>query len=354
MPRPATQPIVLNGSHGEGGGALLRTALVMSAMSQQPLRVHAVRGATRKPGLNPEDLAFLRTLATSCVAKVDGDELGAMAVTFEPTRAPRALETDVDIHAFQSGKSPGNSLVLAQALLPVLARAGAYSRLRLFGETHNNNTLTFDAFERSTLAAHRAQGLYAFPTIISAGFGYAGRGETLLEIEPSALEPIHWPERRAIVSAGAVVTTVEQSSGFVSDALSGCLKHLQESGLGDQVDHIPLAGPEPGLSVTFFANFERGSGSSSSVMQRGGQAAATVKRAWEPFAEWLATDATTDPFLADQILPLAALAEGKTTYTTPLVTRRLLTMAWVVKQFFPIHLTIKGREGAPGTITIER
>ena len=79
-----------------------------------------------------------------------------------------------------------------------------------------------------------------------------------------------------------------------------------------------------------------------------------VDQAVRNFDEWFSTEATVDLFLADQLLPIAALAEGRTVYTTPKVTRRLVTMAWVIKQFMPVHITIKGGEGYPGTVTVER
>ncbi|MCH7945038.1 MAG: hypothetical protein IIC73_03365, partial [Armatimonadetes bacterium] len=47
-------PVVLNGAHGEGGGALLRTAVAMASLTQQPLRLHNVRGSLRKPGVTSE------------------------------------------------------------------------------------------------------------------------------------------------------------------------------------------------------------------------------------------------------------------------------------------------------------
>ena len=34
------------------------------------------------------------------------------------------------------------------------------------------------------------------------------------------------------------------------------------------------------------------------------------------------------------------------------LTQRFLSMVWVIKQFVPIHITVKGQEGNPGTVTI--
>lgn len=350
----AESPVTLNGSFGEGGGALLRTALCMSALTQKPLHIHSIRGATRKPGLSPEDFGVLQTLIKCTNAQTENAEIGTEALEFTPKTLPRRIHFAHDIPRSGTGRSPGNTLVIAQTVAPILARTGAISSLTLHGETHNNNTLTFDAFELSTQPAHAAQGIGLFSSIHQAGFGYAGRGQIHIEIEPSALDPIHWPRRGSVISAGARITACDVPSQLVSDAVSASIKLLTEAGFGDQVDQIELAGPEPGLSITFWIKFEHGFGSASACWHRGGKATETVSRAWEQFTHFTDTTATVDPFLADQLLLPACLAEGPSTFTTSNITRRFKTMAWVIKQFTPIAITIKGTEGSPGTITISK
>lgn len=352
--RPATQTVVLNGAHAEGGSALFRTALLCSALTQQAVRIHHVRGATRKPGLTAEDLCVVEILRTSTRAKISGDELGSEEILFEPKNAPRPVRLDYDIHQVQAGKVPGSLVVAAQSVLPLLARTGAICTLTLEGETHNNNVLGYDAFERSTLAAHRRQGIYAYPSLQSTGFGFAGHGKLHLEIEPSALEPIAWDRRGSLLNYGVVITSTDAPNPTVREAVATAAQLLQSLGNAPEIDDHEVSGKEAGFSVTFFAEYECGFGSGSAVWQKGTSGAATANRAWESFQEWHQTDATVDAYLADQLLFAACMTPGRTVYTTPNVTRRLSTVAYVIKQFMPIPITIKGRESTPGTIIVER
>jgi RNA 3'-terminal phosphate cyclase (ATP) len=352
--RTTEDPIVLNGSHGEGGGALFRTALSMSALTQKPLIIDSIRGATRKPGISAEDLPVLHALIKACNAQVEGAELGSKKLEFTPKFLPRSIQFSHDISRSGSGRSPGNTLVVAQTLAPILARTGAYSSIELYGETHNNNTLTFDAFELTTVPAHAAQGIGIFPVIHQAGFSYACRGHILVEIEPSAINPLNWAQRGGVVAAGARITACDVHSQVIADATSKAIKLLQDAGYGDQVDQIEISGPEPGLSVTFWIKFEHGAGSASACWSRGSQISDTIERAWGEFIAFTQTTATVDPYLSDQLLLPACLADGTTTYTTSNITRRLKTIAWAIKEFVPIAITIKGIEGSPGTITIQR
>lgn len=352
--RPPAQTVVLNGAHGEGGSALFRTALLASSLTQQPVKIHHIRGATRKPGVTAEDLTTLEILRTATNAIVDGDNLGSEEITYEPRRAPKPVNMEVDIHSAQAGKVPGNLCVVLQAVLPILARTGAYSTLTLHGETHNNNTLCFDSLEQTVLPAHQHQGLYAFPSLVETGFGYAGHGQVNIEVEPSVFQPINWDKRGGLKRYGAVITATDAPNPTVRETLATCTQLLQSLGNAPDIADHEVHGKESGIGVTFFAEYENGYGSSAAVWHKGTSGAGTVERAWQPFKHWLDSESTTDPYLADQLLLTAAMTEGRTTYTTPTVTRRLTTMAYVIKQFMPIHITIKGRENTPGTIIVER
>jgi len=352
--RQSLEPMVLNGAHGEGGGALFRTAIGMSALTSHPVRIHSIRGAMRKVGLNSEDLTFLHALSTSSAAEVTGDELDSREIAFHPTRQVRPITQKLDIQSHEKGSVPGNAITVAEALLPILARSGGYSNLTIVGETHNNNTLTFDTFERVTLAAHRRQGLYAFPNLITAGYGYAARGEIAMEVEPSALEPIVLANRGSLRAARAVVAGSEVPQAMVEDVANQITHRGHSLGIDIEAEAILSRGRGPGVSVTIWAEFEAGIGSASATMQRGMNLANTLERAWEGFQAWYQTDATVDAFLADQLLVPAALADGRSVWRTPIITRRLQTMAYVIKQFLPIKITILGREGEAGTVTVER
>jgi RNA 3'-terminal phosphate cyclase (ATP) len=347
-------PLVVNGAHGEGGGALFRTALAMSALTQRPTKLHSIRGAMRKPGLNAEDLTFLSALAVSCHADVSGDEVGSNEVTFSPKRHPRALNQRFDISSHEQGSVPGSSLIVLGSLLPVLARAGSTSRVTVLGETFNNNTVSYDPFERATLAVLRSLGLYAFPTLTVAGFGFGGRGEVTLEVEPSALQPLNWDKRGGLVACRGVVSIADLPGEIADRGIDRLHEVCASHGLNGEFEVVPVRSKSPGVFVTVWAEFEKGAGCGSALGQKGVRMEQVVDSAFRGFLEWYSSEATLDAYLADQVLLASALAEGRSEFTTPRVTRRLVTMAWVIKQFMPCHLTIHGQEGYPGQIVIER
>ncbi|HFA59252.1 MAG TPA: hypothetical protein ENJ83_01040, partial [Rhodospirillales bacterium] len=81
--------LTIDGSEGEGGGQVLRSALTLAALTGTPFRLVNVRARRPRPGLAAQHLAALRAAAAVCDAEVEGAALGSLEVRFAP-RAPRA------------------------------------------------------------------------------------------------------------------------------------------------------------------------------------------------------------------------------------------------------------------------
>src|SRR3990167_7837570 len=101
----------IDGSHGEGGGQLLRTACVLSAITGDPVRLHNIRARRAPPGLAPQHLTAVKAVAALCDAQVEGLELRSTELIFRPGRL-RGGEFRFDV-----GTAGSVTLVL-QALLP--------------------------------------------------------------------------------------------------------------------------------------------------------------------------------------------------------------------------------------------
>lgn len=346
--------IQLDGSHGEGGGALVRTALAMAALTQQAVKIDHVRAGTNHPGVDVEDLTLIKALAKSCGAETIGSELGSNSVSFLPTKRCSGLKNGLDLDPKLLASRVPNANVLLNALLPVLARAGAYSHISLGGETYGSHSLCYDYFANVTLGAQRRLGLYAFPEQITAGFGREGGGEVTLEVEPSHLQAVNWSKRGEMVAARAVVSVGELPMTIAHRGLA----HLTNLGINAklpfEIDIIGVDSRKPGVCVTAWVEYENGIGGATAMGAKGVRIEAVAQAAFEDTFEWVRSGTSVDPYLADQILPTAIFAEGETTFTVSRLTKRFLTIVWVIKQFLPIHVTVKGTEGEAGEISIRR
>lgn len=343
--------VVLDGSYGEGGGNLVRTALSMAAMTQQSVRITRVRGATAYPGIDIEDFLLAEALAQVCKAETPGLELGSNTLTFHPTIRPKAFKGV--LHSGETGRNP-NALVLQSTLAPILARSGALSSIQAYGETYASNSLTYDYFARVALPALAAMDIYGYPELLRAGFGREFEGEVSLEIEPSAIKGLKWEDRGRLKECRCVIVTSNLPPS-VAERGESHLKRLSTSaGVPIAIDHVDAPAAQSGAFVTCSALYQNGAGGSTAMGTKGLRMEHLVQNAFESLLRWMATDATVDPYLADQLLLPACFAEEPSVFKTPRLTKRFLTGVWVVKQFLPIHLTVKGKEDGPGIVTVRR
>jgi len=346
--------IVLDGSHGEGGGTLIRTALAMAALTQQPVRIEQVRGGTNHPGIDIEDQTLIRALAKSCAAETSGTDFGSSSVSFLPSRKCSGVKDSLDPNVDSQSNRVPNANVLLNALLPVMARSGVYSQASLSGETYGTHSLCYDYFANVTLAAQKKFGLYAFSDQLTAGFGREGGGEVAIEVEPSALNAVDWSKRGELVAARGVVAIAELPMTVAHRGLA----HLTNLGINAKlpldIEIVGVDARRPGVCITVWLEYENGIGGATAMGAKGIRIEAVAQAAFEDTLEWVRSETSMDAYLADQILPTAIFAEGETTFTVSRLTKRLLTMIWVVKQFLPIHITVKGSEGEPGEIKVRR
>lgn len=136
--------IQIDGSHGEGGGLIVRSSLSLSIVTGRPVIIERVRAGREKPGLKQQHLTAVRAAQQICSAVVEGDVLGSSTLTFQP--GPAIPGT----YRFAVGTAGSATLVL-QTILPPLLIANGPSRLVLEGGTHNPWAPTFDFLQRAFL-----------------------------------------------------------------------------------------------------------------------------------------------------------------------------------------------------------
>lgn len=343
--------IVIDGSYGEGGGALMRTALAMSALTQTPIRIDNVRGGTNYPGLDAEDMLLIQALAASTSAETTGIDRASNNISFLPTRRPHGL--NMDLNAIENMRGANANIVLT-SLIPVLARCGMYSRVSAEGETYGHRSLSFDYFENVTLNALQKMGLHAYPDLERAGFGREAKGRVAVEIEPSVIEGFQWQDRGKMVSASALIVSSHLPKEIAERGASHLRRLSENAGVPMTIEHDEVKSDRPGVHLTVWAMFQHGIGGSAMMGSKGVRVEHLAQAAFDELFQFLKTSETVDPFVADQILLPAAFSENGCTFSVSKLTERFTTSVWVIKQFLPIHITVKGKIDSPGTVTVRR
>ena len=345
--------IKLDGSHGEGGGALLRSALSMSALTQQGFQIDHIRTGTKYVGLDVEDITLIKTLALLTDADTSDLTPGTLSLLFVPKRTVKPLMGIVKTERTPSGRG-SNALVIASALAPILARSGGYSEFVVEGETFSNNSMTFDYFRDILGGFWRKQNLHIQADIEKAAYSREAEGLCHIEVEPGTFSGIKFAERGLPKLLQATVSFSKLSIGIADRAVSHLQKMARSVKVNFDCDIQELPSDGPGIQITVWMQYETGMGGGSAMGAKKFPAEQVAQEAFEKCFDWIESDAPLDPILAEHALLPGCFADEGTEFGVSEITSRFTTIAWVIKQFSPVRILVKGKQGDPGVVKISR
>lgn len=365
LPTPDHSLVHLDGSEGEGGGQILRTALTLSVLTARPFKLENIRAKRPKPGLRAQHLECVNAAATLAHAQVTGAELHSRTLTFTPIR-----EVAAAAHNFEINTAGSISLLLQTVLLALaLAEGKANSRATATGGTHVGMAPTFHYLDRHFRPMIARMGFALDLTLDKAGFYPKGGGRVVAHIErvdPSHLAPIVMTgARRENTTSTAMLALATFTGGEIPDhvaereveRISERIKH--EAGLKlprPEHDRANPAPRNPGNIAFARATWTADDGEAAPVAvccydalaERGKRAEAVADEVADPLVAFAQHPrATVDGHLADQLmLPATIVAALRpelpaSRYTSFLVTNHLLTNALTIARFVPsVTITI--------------
>ncbi len=347
--------IQIDGSTGEGGGQVLRTALTLSVITGQPLEVRNIRAGRRRPGLRPQHLTAVQAAAAICKAEVEGAELESEVVRFIPAGPARPGSYTFDVAQIAGQGSAGAVGLVLQTILLPLALADGNSALTLRGGTHVPWAPSTDYIQRVLGPMLERMGVQMTLEPVSWGFYPAGGGEVRVHIQApsSSLRPLQLLERGDLREV-EVLSIVSNLPSHIPQRMVNRARNLLHAAGVEKVKPTPrrVRGSGPGAVALLFAGYERCTAGFTGFGRKGLPAERVAESACESFFAHHATRAPADPHLADQLILPMALAAGTSRVHTSAITRHLLTSLAVVRSFLPIEATVEGKEGSPGIITV--
>jgi RNA 3'-terminal phosphate cyclase (ATP) len=320
----------IDGTLGEGGGQVLRTALGLSMVTGTPFVIEGIRAKRERPGLLRQHLTAVQAAARLADAAVTGADPGSQRLTF----APKTFVGGE--HTFAVGTA-GSVLLVAQAVLPALLTAQGTTRLVLSGGTHNPAAPPFDFLALTFLPLLERLGARARLTLERAGFYPAGGGRVVLEVEGGArLTPFHLLERGESVRRRAVARVAAVPGGVARREVDEVRQLLGWPEDAAVIEMLP-ADQGPGNALTLELGFEHVTEVVTGFGERGKSAERVAREAVEEVREYLAAGVPVGRHLADQwLIPLALAGGGAFRTLTP--TPHTRTNAEVIERFLPVNI----------------
>jgi len=338
--------VTLDGSEGEGGGQILRTALSLSLITGKPLRIVNIRAKRPNPGLRAQHLECVQAAQEISNAEVQGAALGSKEISF----FPKSLSPGN--YQFRIETAGATSLLLQTILIP-LSFSERESTLTLQGGTHALWAPTFDYLSDHFRHFLARVGFSFDLTLERAGFYPEGGGTIHAKIRPKGtLQPLILSERGELKSleitscvANLPVSIAERQNRKAQELLS-------KEGYRPALSVRELFACGKGTHIAIVARFEQGGCCYSALGERGKPAEKVAEEAAQKFIKFVKSAATVDCYLADQLMLPLSVVGSASKYSTECITDHILTNAKTIKAFQPVEIDVKGEKGASGTLVI--
>jgi RNA 3'-terminal phosphate cyclase (ATP) len=336
--------IRIDGSTGEGGGQMLRSALSLSLVTGKAFRMENIRAKREKPGLLRQHLTAVLAACEIASAQAEGASLGSKTLTFTPGPVRPGN------YHFAIGTAGSGTLVF-QTILPALMTASGRSEITIEGGTHNMQAPPLDFLQKAFLPVVNRLGPKIEIRLEKYGFYPAGGGRFIATIEPcKRLSSIQLLERGEIGRRSAVAIVANLPRSIAQRETDTIVKLLNWDGQTTQVvetrnsvgpGNIILIELASSNVTEVFCGFGRIGASAESVASEAADAARS----------YLVSGAVAGEHLTDQLLLPFALAGGGA-FTAEKLNLHSRTNVEIIRRFLAVDF-VTSQEGALTRVAIE-
>jgi RNA 3'-terminal phosphate cyclase (ATP) len=336
--------IEIDGSFGEGGGQILRTALSLSCITGYSFRLYNIRKGRKKPGLMPQHLTCVQAASLISNARVSGDEIGSTTLSFSPER----IESGNYLFDI---KTAGSCSLVLQTVLPALIFADKPSVITIKGGTHVPFSPTYHYISEVFLLMLKKIGIEVESSINKYGFYPKGGGEIRLRISPvREIKGLNLLTRGNLLKLQGYSGVANLPLNIAKRQKNAILQELYHHSAEIQLLDVPS--PGEGTFVFLKAYFDNTVAGFSSLGQKGKPAEKVGKEAAAQFIDFYNSPACLDPHLSDQIVIYLSLTSENSSFITSHITQHLVTNLWVIEKFLDIRYEIDGDISSPGRINL--
>lgn len=360
-----TDMIELDGSSGEGGGQIIRTALALSAITGKAFRIVNIRKNRKNPGLANQHLFCVKAMKELCDAQVEGAELGSQKIEFYPRKIkPRTLSIDIG--------TAGSMTLLMQSVLPVCILSEGKFRIRLKGGTDVSWSMPYD-YMVNVLFPQLRRYADIEPQLLRRGYYPQGNGEIEVKIRSkfpivtnSDAEKKEGDFAAEKIIQAPKISLTSQGTLHLIKGVSHCSKDLESQEVADRQAksargflstlHCPVNimteyrdSFSTGSGITLWAIFSVGKETdfnnpivlgADALGERAKRAEDVGKEAAEKLINEIRSDAPVDEHLADNLIPFLGFYGGAIKVSR--VSEHTLTNIFVVEQFLGKRFVVEG------------
>ena len=344
----------IDGSHIEGGGQIIRTALALSALTRKPFQAVNIRQNRPKPGLKHQHLCCINALKQLTNAQVKDIHLGSETIAFIPGKfTPKVLSIDI-------GTAGSITLLLQSILLPSMFGPGEV-RLQIKGGTDTKWSIPIDYFSHIILPFYKD---YAAIDIYDVRRGYYPKGQGFIDLNIKPQHPIQNSEgidafAHRLQTRVPGIDLVKKPEVFEIRGISAASSVLKRSAVANRqvkgvmeiignrypikIDETYHSTASIGTVIALWGAVKGGkvSFAASALGEKGLPAEKVGRRAAMALLDVLESDAALGHHLADNLIPLLTLVGGS--LKPDKISGHILSNIYVCEQFLNVSFIVDER-----------
>ncbi len=310
----------IDGSRGEGGGQILRSAITLSCITKTPIKVKNIRQKRRYPGLAAGHLAAVKILAKICNARVSGLKVGSTEIEFVPNDVQNlSLTQDV-------GTAASISLIL-QVLIYAVSLSKKKLEITIRGGTDVSWSPTID-YTRFVLSEALSKfGIRYGIDVKKRGYYPRGGGIADVKIFPcKRINPVSFTKSEAgSVSLCCTYSKIREQK--VQQAFWTVKQNLQKNGFDVDSKITREDSLDCGASILAYRKSERSVLGSDGLWD-----VQKEKFRVDCFGKFACNSLGVDENLADMIVIPASLSNETSIFQVPRITTHLETNLYVTSK----------------------
>jgi RNA 3'-terminal phosphate cyclase (ATP) len=330
----------IDGSYGEGGGQIVRTAVALSVLTKQPIEITNIRAGRPITGLRPQHYTALSCIRSICDAEVEGLSVHSTNLRFKPH------DVKPGTYTFDVGTAGSMTLVFQACLLSAF-HASAPLTIVLRGGTDVRWAPSWDYFAHVFLPLISKIGIKTEVRLLKRGYYPTGGGEASVTIHPveklnsfTAQDPQFFTEISGIIHRANLPDHV--STRMKHAAIKIAMKQKLRTNI--QIESAPSS--STGTGITLWSTSEQTILGSTVLGEKSLSAETVGETAANHLIQEIKSGVTLDCYAIDQILPYLVLAPKESSCLIRDISNHTQTNMWLIKQFFSVDFEVIPQQDA--------
>ncbi len=337
----------IDGSLGEGGGAIIRIGAGFSILFKRPIRIKNIRANRSKPGLRMQHLMGLKTLSELTNSELSNCEVGTKEIYLNPGYS---LKDHIQVEI----STAGNIGLLLQPIQLACLGVNSPDNIEIIingGGTFGKWAPGLNYLKEVTYKIFKKHGFRIDIDIQKHGFYPKGGALVKCTLHPlkNSVKPLCLTELGNIdLIQGKIISTTQLKQKKVGERIKESAQNQlkKELKIDVEIEYRYVNALSPGVGLYLWANSETGACISSGTIlgERNITSEYLGKLAANELIKYIKKQIPVDNYLSDQLIPFMGFAKETSRIKVLELTNHSKTNLELMKLFLKRNYTIKKKK----------